>query len=107
MEESVRIAKFSVLVDDICDLMGLAGLERLVCERDDKELFEKYHIDASLLFIFDYKIFGNKCIIGDIVGALIIFLLCLIPIGNIVIGIVYINCAFYNKEKFRELVSKR
>lgn len=59
------------------------------------------------LFIFDYKIFGSKCVIGDIVGALIIFLLCLIPIGNIIIGVVYGSCGFYNKEKFRELVSKR
>ena len=55
MDESVRIAKFSVLVDEICDLVSRGGLERLLCERDEKELFEKYHIDASLLFIFDYE----------------------------------------------------
>lgn len=54
MDESVRIAKFSVLVDEICGLVSWAGLEGLLCGSDEKELFEKYHIDPSLLFIFDY-----------------------------------------------------
>lgn len=61
MEESVRIAKFSVLVDDICDLMnsrfwreGRRGLVILL-DGQDHSCFEKeYHIDPSLLFIFDY-----------------------------------------------------
>lgn len=55
MDESVRIAKFSVLVDDICGLVScLGGLEGVIYGTD-KELFEKYHIDASLLFVFDYE----------------------------------------------------
>lgn len=55
MDESVRIAKFSVLVDDICGLVSGGGLERLARDSYDKEFFEKYHIDASLLFVFDYE----------------------------------------------------
>lgn len=58
MDESVRIAKFSVLVDDICDLVSGGGLEGksslwalgLGTNAD----FKKYHIDPSLLFVFDY-----------------------------------------------------
>ena len=57
MDESVRIAKFSVLVDEICDLERGGGLEALLCGLcglGEEELFEKYHVDPSLLFIFDY-----------------------------------------------------
>lgn len=54
MDESVRIAKFSVLVDDICGLISGGGLENWLTGRDC-EVFEKYHIDPSLLFIFDYE----------------------------------------------------
>ena len=61
MDESVRIAKFSVLVDDICGLVngshwreGRRGLVILL-DGQDRSCFEKeYHIDPSLLFIFDY-----------------------------------------------------
>lgn len=57
MDESVRIAKFSVLVDEIVGLVKKGeGLKKRLSGSNGElfELFEKYHIDPSLLFIFDY-----------------------------------------------------
>ena len=60
MDESVRIAKFSVLVDEICDLVSGGGLAK---SRVDSVIpfelrlsvdFKRYHLDPSLLFVFDY-----------------------------------------------------
>ena len=53
MDESVRIAKFSVLVDEICGLVSGGGLERIISP-NHSERFKVYHIDPSLLFVFDY-----------------------------------------------------
>ncbi len=57
MDESVRIAKFSVLVDDICELVsggGLGGRGVMMFNLFNTVDFQKYHIDPALLFIFDY-----------------------------------------------------
>ena len=55
------------------------------------------------LFIYDFKT-DNEFIIANIISTLIIFILCCVPLANLLFGYVYYRNAWITDEEFEKLM---